>query len=96
MRDLKEWSQIGQQLADQGTPLFCPKCNFNLKGERFCPNCNTKIVYPGENSNDSINKMIKFGDRMNKVGNSMSNFGTSMTIGCTIPVLIIILIILFL
>lgn len=73
MRDLKEWSQIGQQLADQGTPLFCPKCNFNLKGERFCPNCNTKIVYPGENSNDSINKMIKFGDRMNKAGNSMSN-----------------------
>ena len=32
MRDLKEWSQIGQQLADQGTPLFGPKCNFNLKG----------------------------------------------------------------
>lgn len=27
---IKEWPQVGQQLADKGTPLFCPKCKFKF------------------------------------------------------------------
>lgn len=103
MGEFKEWSQVGQQLADKGTPLFCPKCKFKLHGERYCPNCNLKIIYSGEKTatntdlfSSSGDKLVKFGDKMNKTGNSMSSFGTSMTLGCTIPILIIILIILFL
>lgn len=103
MGDFKEWSQIGQQLSANGTPLFCPKCKFKLQGERYCPNCNLKIIYSGENPDGSVNsfesagdKMINFGDKLGKAGKSMSNFGSSMIWGCTIPIIIIVLLFLFL
>lgn len=82
MRDFKEWSQIGQQLADQGTPLFCPTCNFKLKGERFCPNCNEKIVYPGENNSKNIETQITNGIKQEKMDESAAGcIGTLGLIG---------------
>ncbi|MCM1597578.1 HTH cro/C1-type domain-containing protein [Latilactobacillus phage TMW 1.1397 P1] len=79
MEDIKEWSQVGQQLADKGTPLFCPTCNFKLKGERFCPNCNEKIVYPGENDPKNIETQITNGIKQEKMDESLA--GCIGTIG---------------
>lgn len=79
MEGIKEWSQVGQQLADKGTPLFCPTCNFKLKGERFCPNCNNKIVYPGENNSKNIETQITNGIKQEKMDESLA--GCIGTIG---------------
>lgn len=87
MSDIKEWSQIGQQLNAAGTPLFCPKCNFKLIGERFCPNCGMKIIYSGEETNASSNlKKIGSGfDALGSFSKSMGSLGDSMTgCGCSI------------
>jgi DNA-directed RNA polymerase subunit RPC12/RpoP len=98
-----EWSPTGQKLAEEGADLFCPKCKYKLKGERNCPNCGTKIVYSGENPDGTLNGWMKisngaekFSKGMEKASNATSSFGKSMTIGCTIPILILILILLFL
>lgn len=98
-----EWSPIGQKLVEQGTDLFCPKCKYKLKGERNCPSCGTKIIYAGENPDGTENRMMKLADsadrfakKTNEFSKSASSFGASMTLGCTIPIIIIILILMFL
>lgn len=81
MGDFKEWSQIGQQLSENGTPLFCPKCKFKLKGERYCPNCNLKIIYSGEQdqTNKSVETQVANGIKQEKMDESAA--GCIGTIG---------------
>jgi predicted RNA-binding Zn-ribbon protein involved in translation (DUF1610 family) len=90
-------------VREQHKTFNCPKCDHELLGERYCPNCGAKIVYAGEADyylkNNSLykfgNGVQKAGNTIGKVGDSMASCGTTFTLLITVPI-IIILILLFL
>lgn len=73
----------------KGQRYYCLNCQANLVGERTCPNCGQTITYPEETNQSNF---AKAANGLEKAGNSMSNFGKNMTLGCTIPILLLILI----
>lgn len=97
MSEVKEWSQLGQKLYADGNELFCPKCKYMLSGERYCPNCNARISYAGENPDGSISKSAqraakarKRADNLEKTGEALNSFGNGvMGCGCSIIILFI-------
>lgn len=34
--------------------IKCGNCGYELHGEKFCPNCGTRVIYPSENNNNNI------------------------------------------
>ncbi|MFT9005526.1 MAG: hypothetical protein ABF991_12600 [Liquorilactobacillus hordei] len=91
------YSQIGfEDIYDKNIDYFCPKCKTKLSGERNCLNCGLKIFYPGEQrSKTTSEKIIETSDKISNVGETVTKSGNSMIWGCTIPIIIIILILLF-
>ncbi|KRK39987.1 hypothetical protein [Loigolactobacillus bifermentans] len=84
-------SSLGLELRHQGRKIVCPYCNNILKGERYCRYCNNgPIKYPGEK--DNLDRLQNVADGLVKSGEAMSKTGHSMTMGCTIPILLIIII----
>lgn len=94
-----EWSEVGKKMYANKRKPYCLNCKHELKGERFCPNCGAKIIYPGEHQDGTpvsswekiANGADKFASSTDKAGKSLSNFGCAMTLGCTIPIIIMIL-----
>lgn len=104
MGNNQEWSVIGQQLFQNGTELYCGNCQFKLYGQRYCPNCGAKIKYVGEtddntytvSTSSTLDKVASVSNSMQKTGDAMSKAGSGLIFGCTIPVLLIIIILLLL
>lgn len=100
----QEWSVIGQQLFQNGEELYCGNCQFKLYGQRYCPNCGTRIKYKGEtddnaytvSTSSALDKVASVGNSMQKTGNAMSKTGNGLILGCTIPILLLIIILLLL
>jgi hypothetical protein len=95
----EEWSEVGKKMYAAKRKPYCLNCKHQLKGERFCPNCGAKIIYPGEHQNGMpinswekvANGADKFLQSVDKTGKFFSDFGCAMTLGCTIPIIIIII-----
>ncbi len=95
----EEWSEVGKKMYAAKRKPYCLNCKQQLKGERFCPNCGAKIIYPGEHQDgtpiNSWEKVAigadKFSRSVDKTGKFFSDFGCAMTLGCTIPIIIIII-----
>jgi len=77
------------QKIKNGQTFYCKNCNGILRGERICPQCGNIIYYPTETNQASNFERAARG--LENTGNSMSAFGKEMTIGCTIPILLIII-----
>lgn len=95
-----QYSEYGLMLVKQGQKLHCPHCDQKLVGERTCPICGSKVEYPGERDyvlhNSKLysvgQSMEHFGSSMQNAGDKMQKTGNSLTWGCTLPILIIIII----
>ncbi|QYC98878.1 hypothetical protein HZF13_05405 [Lactiplantibacillus plantarum] len=85
-----DYSPTGFELAKSGQLIRCENCSHILKGERFCRYCEIQIKYPGEV--DGLDRLSQASRSMQKAGDSMSKAGHSMTLGCTIPILLVIII----
>ncbi|HJE96537.1 MAG TPA: hypothetical protein K8V00_02860 [Ligilactobacillus acidipiscis] len=90
MSEQTEYSEYAINLINQGQKFFCQHCKTQLNGERNCPNCHTKIFYPGEFDNNNLSKLgnglQNAGGKIEKAGNSLSKTRNSLILGCTIPI----------
>ncbi|WP_338217900.1 zinc ribbon domain-containing protein [Lacticaseibacillus salsurivasis] len=92
-----EWSAVGQKMYADGQKPYCTTCKQPLKGERICPNCGIRIIYPGENPDGTpksgfektVNGALKVSHGLEKAGDGLSKFGCAATLGCTIPIIIL-------
>lgn len=93
-QDLVEYSDYAKSLINNGQTFYCNNCGYSLNGERICPNCQTRIFYPGELDNNNLSKVgnsiQSVGGSVQNVGNSMSKTGWRLILGCTIPILLLI------
>lgn len=64
--------------------MKCPSCGEEIGMLPVCPKCGREMK----------NSAILAGESMQKAGKSMSDVGCAMTMGCTVPI-IILLVILF-
>lgn len=92
------YSQVGfEDINQKKSDYFCPKCKTKLSGEKNCLNCGLAIFYPGEqHPKTTSEKLIETSDKISSAGKEVSSFGNSMILGCTIPIIIIVLLLLFL
>lgn len=90
------YSQIGyEDINEKHIDYFCPNCKEKLSGERNCLTCGLEIFYPGEkHPKTTSEKIIETSNKISIAGDSVQSFGNSMILGCTIPIIIIILIML--
>lgn len=72
----------------QGQTYYCNNCKSKLAGERICPNCGQTIFYPNENGKSNF---LKAAEGLEKAGDSLSKTGRDLTLGCTIPILLLII-----
>lgn len=98
---MRNWSNIGVELAKRGADLNCPHCGQILRGQRYCPQCGMMIKYAGETDQSiqtdlRLAKAMGVSEGLESAGKSMSSFGSSMIWGCTVPIIILILLFLFL
>ncbi|WP_461240786.1 hypothetical protein [Paucilactobacillus sp. N302-9] len=100
---MQEWSQIGQLQSKSGKKLFCGKCKFQLSGQRYCPNCGSKIIYDGEDQNGVPLKWAlkdaeykANGNTLSHIGDNLTKTGNTLTMGCLLPIIGVILILLIL
>lgn len=64
--------------------MKCPKCGKEIGKLGTCPYCGGK----------ASNALIDAGNKMQSAGKSMEKIGCAMTLGCTIPILIVVVILL--
>ncbi|MFS7438492.1 hypothetical protein [Carnobacterium maltaromaticum] len=91
---------------------YCMECLGEIDGEHICPHCGAEIIYANDlnnqekqinlNSNQVSNfekvgrSLESFSDKGMKVADSAQKIGGCMTLGCTIPILIVLAILFFL
>ncbi|MCT2907860.1 hypothetical protein EFT87_04195 [Schleiferilactobacillus harbinensis] len=97
---MDQWSVVGVEYAKRGADIHCPTCGAELRGQRYCPNCGTKIMYEGETeksikTDERLATLARGGEKMSAAGDSLSRTGCQ-TMGCVGFIILIFLLFLLL
>lgn len=84
-------SYQGMAIVANGTVVKCSYCGKVLKGERFCPECNSRIEYKGEKWIAVGEAMKDTSESLTASGEKMKKAGANLTLTVTIPIILLLI-----
>ena len=69
--------------------MKCYCCGTEMGEADRCPNCGWKVPAGYRESQG----MVDSGEKMKAVGKSLSDLGCAMTLGCTVPIIIVLILV---